>query len=294
MKFQPKLEIKYGCLADVVGVSPTTSEGRGDVPVQTQVQADSALQSLSHAACKGGSSKGRLCEDVAQQRGFSIDSGCTAKEQGEETCSKGTGSRKGEQGRPTGGEGRNAGTAGGSRGGVGVWVGALLGFARDCECSAGSATCGPAGGSGRSSGRDQTSVNCKLRAPPERKPFSNDFNAALILPGSINIEVSSPYVEGNGGSGLSVDAGSSALKAQGARPWHEGRLTEDMLRGGRRKGHAVAGSGYALPSRAGAGGAGGGATRGRTASRAEGPLRRDRSGGECTGGMRARLRVQHS
>ena len=61
---------------------------------------------------RGGSS-----EAVAQQREFSIDIGCTAKGQGEETCSKGTGSRKAEQGRPAGGKGRNAGAAGGNRGG---------------------------------------------------------------------------------------------------------------------------------------------------------------------------------
>ncbi|OLP75643.1 hypothetical protein AK812_SmicGene44528, partial [Symbiodinium microadriaticum] len=77
-------------------------------------RADCGLQCLRRAACKGRF-KGRLCEDVAQQRWFSIDIGCTAKGQGEETCRKGTGSRKGEQGRPAGGEGRNAGTAGGSR-----------------------------------------------------------------------------------------------------------------------------------------------------------------------------------
>ena len=54
---------------------------------------------------------------------------------------------------------------------------------------------------------------------PERKPVSNDFNAALILPGGINIEISKPDVEGNGGSGLSADAGSSALEgpAPGAK-----------------------------------------------------------------------------
>ena len=100
-----------------------------------------------------------------------------------------------------------------------LWVGALLGFARECECSSGSATCGPAGGTSRSQGGDQCSVNCKLRSPPERKPVSNDFNAALILPGDINIEISKPDVEGNGGSGLSADAGSSALEgpAPGAK-----------------------------------------------------------------------------
>ena len=68
--------------------------------------------------------------------------------------------------------------------------------------------------------KGETSVaNCKLRAAPERKPVSNDFNAALILPGGINIEISKPDVEGNGGSGLSADAGSSALEgpAPGAK-----------------------------------------------------------------------------
>ncbi|OLQ04309.1 hypothetical protein AK812_SmicGene12596 [Symbiodinium microadriaticum] len=50
---------------------------------------------------------------------------------------------------------------------------------------------------------------------------SNDVNAVLILPGGINPQVSKPDVGGNGGSGLSADAGSSA-----PRPWHEGRLTE--------------------------------------------------------------------
>ena len=80
------------------------------------------------------------------------------------------------------------------------------------RCSAGSATCRPAGGSSRSQAGDLSRVNCKLRAPPERKPVRNDFNAALILPGGINIEVSKPDVEGNGGSGLSADAGSSALE----------------------------------------------------------------------------------
>ena len=68
--------------------------------------------------------------------------------------------------------------------------GALHGFARECECSARSATCEPAGASSRSQGRDQCSVNCKLRATPEHQPGSNDFNAALILPGGINVEVS--------------------------------------------------------------------------------------------------------
>ena len=174
--------------------------------MQIQVQADCALQCLSHAACKERF-KGRHCEDVAQQRGFSVDIGCTAKGQGEQTCSKGTGGRKGEQGRPAGSEARNAGTAGGSRGGPRaeareksdkgssfnapaateleddklasrrlseLWVGALLGFARDCECSAGSATCGPAGSSSRSQsqGGDQSSVNCKLRAPPSASPLA--------------------------------------------------------------------------------------------------------------------------
>ena len=94
--------------------------------------------------------------------------------------------------------------------------------------------------------------------------ISNTLNAALILPGGINIEVSKPDVEGHDGSGLSADQGSSAL--EGPAPGTKvRRLTEDMLRGGRRKGYAVAGSGDALQSRAGAGGAGGGATRGRTA-----------------------------
>ena len=221
--------------------------------MQTRVQAVCALHCLSHAACKGRF-KGRLCEDVAEQRRFSVNIGCAAKGQGEETCCKGMGCRKGEQGRPAGGEGRNAGTAGGSRdspraeareksdkGGSfsapaapelkseddklasrrlsELWVGALLGFARECECSSGGATCGPAGGTSRSQGGDECSVNCKLRAPPERKPVSNDFNAALILPGGLNIEISKPDVEGNGGSGLSADAGSSALEgpAPGAK-----------------------------------------------------------------------------
>ena len=62
---------------------------------------------------------------------------------------------------------------------------------------------------------------CQLQVarPPQRKPVSNGFNAALILPGGINIEVSKPDVEGNGGSGLSADAGSSALEgpAPGAK-----------------------------------------------------------------------------
>ena len=49
-----------------------------------------------------------------------------------------------------------------------LWVGALLGSARECECSAGSVTCGPAGGSSRSERGDQCSVNCKLRPPPPR------------------------------------------------------------------------------------------------------------------------------
>ena len=50
-----------------------------------------------------------------------------------------------------------------------------------------------------------------------------EVKAALILPGDINIEVAKPDV-----------------RAQEARPWREGRLTEDMLRGGPRKGRAVA------------------------------------------------------
>ena len=54
--------------------------------MQTQVQADCALQCLRHATCKGRF-EGRLCEDVAQQQGFAIDISCTATGQGEEACS---------------------------------------------------------------------------------------------------------------------------------------------------------------------------------------------------------------
>ena len=88
-------------------------------------------------------------------------------------------------------------------------------------------------------------------APSQSKPVSNDFNAALILPGGINIEISKP----------------ASWQMRAAT--REGRLTEDILQGGRRKGSAVAGSGNALQSRAEAGGAGGEAER-----QAEGQLRR--------------------
>ena len=47
---------------------------------------------------------------------------------------------------------------------------------------------------------------------PECNSISNGFDAALILPGDINVEVTKPDVEGNGGSGLPADARSSALK----------------------------------------------------------------------------------
>ena len=42
--------------------------------------------------------------------------------------------------------------------------------------------------------------------------ISNGFDAALILPGDINVEVTKPDVEGNSSSGLPADARSSALK----------------------------------------------------------------------------------
>ena len=61
----------------------------------------------------------------------------------------------------------------------------------------------------------------------------------LILPGDINIEVTKPDVEGKRWHRPPGRCGRQ--RAQEARPWHEGRLTEDMLRGGPRKGHAVAG-----------------------------------------------------
>ena len=51
-----------------------------------------------------------------------------------------------------------------------------------------------------------------MRATPKRKSICNDFDAALILPGDINIEVAKPDVEGNGGTGLPADTGGSALK----------------------------------------------------------------------------------
>ena len=68
--------------------------------MQSQVQADRALQCLGHAAGKGRLKAGvlQVCEYVAQQRGFSIDIGSAAKGQGEEACSKGASSRKGEHG----------------------------------------------------------------------------------------------------------------------------------------------------------------------------------------------------
>ena len=61
--------------------------------MQTQVQADCALQCLGHAAGKGRLKAG-VCEYVAQQRGFFADIGSAAKGQGEEACSKGAGSRE--------------------------------------------------------------------------------------------------------------------------------------------------------------------------------------------------------
>ena len=69
----------------------------------------------------------------------------------------------------------------------------------------------PCGGSSTSQTGHQCSVNCKQRAPVECKSGSNDFDAALIQPGDINVEISKPDVESNGGSSLAANASSSAL-----------------------------------------------------------------------------------
>ena len=82
-------------------------------------------------------------------------------------------------------------------------VGAFLVLARECKCSAGSATGSSAPGTGRGPKGHQCSVNCKLRATPKCKSVSNDVDAALILPGDNNVEITKPSVEGNGGSAAS-------------------------------------------------------------------------------------------
>ena len=51
-----------------------------------------------------------------------------------------------------------------------------------------------------------------MRATPECKSVSNDFDAALILPGDINVEIPKPDVEGNRGSGFSANAGGRTLE----------------------------------------------------------------------------------
>ena len=68
-------------------------------------------------------------------------------------------------------------------------VGALLGFARECKCSAGSAAGSSAGGTSKGQRGHKCSVDCELRATPKCKSICNDFNAALILPGDIDVEV---------------------------------------------------------------------------------------------------------
>ena len=57
----------------------------------------------------------------------------------------------------------------------------------------------------------------------------NKLNVALILPIDFNVEIPKPDVEGNCCSGFPADAGSKALETSRARPWHQGRLIEDML-----------------------------------------------------------------
>ena len=57
----------------------------------------------------------------------------------------------------------------------------------------------------------------------------NKLNVALILPIDFNVEIPKPDVEGNCCSGFPADAGSEALETSRARPWHQGRLIEDML-----------------------------------------------------------------
>ena len=149
-----------------------------------------------------------------------------------------------------------------------LWVGALLGFARDSGCSAGSADLRGAPAEVTGETRVVSTASC---APPQSaSPLAMTSMRRSSCRAASTLRSRSRTLRATVALTSSADAGSSALEGP-APSIHEGRLTEDMLRGGRRKvmhGQAVAGSGNALQSRAGAGAgaAGGGATRGRTAS----------------------------
>eukprot|EP00439_Symbiodinium_sp_Y106_P041772 s2421_g5.t1 len=54
------------------------------------------------------------------------------------------------------------------------------------------------------------SVDYKLCATPKCKAVGNDLDAALILPGDVDIEIKKTDVESNGGSSLTADAGGNA------------------------------------------------------------------------------------
>ena len=91
---------------------------------------------------------------------------------------------------------------------VKLWVGSLFCSARREEHSPGRAAASTPGGARQSQGGDQGCLNTTLKC----EPIGDDFNAALILPGGIDIKVTEPDVHGHRGTGLSAYAGCSMLE----------------------------------------------------------------------------------
>ena len=93
-----------------------------------------------------------------------------------------------------------------------LWVGSPLGFAGKEERSPDRAAASTPGRARRSQGKDQGGVDRHLGTTPKCKSICDDFNAALVLLGGINIEVMEPDVHGHCGTGLSAHAGCSTLE----------------------------------------------------------------------------------
>ncbi|OLP82566.1 hypothetical protein AK812_SmicGene36783 [Symbiodinium microadriaticum] len=68
------------------------------------------------------------------------------------------------------------------------------------------------GHTGRSKRRDQSSVNGKLRASPQRQAFGDHLDAALIMSVCLEVLVSHQDVCGDSGTSLTADPGSGTFK----------------------------------------------------------------------------------
>ena len=94
------------------------------------------------------------------------------------------------------------------------YVGAFVASAGTCKGCAGPAVAPQRrrGAPADVNGGHQGGVNCELRATPHRKSISNDLNAPLILPCSLEVEVADQHICRNSCAGFAADTCSGPFK----------------------------------------------------------------------------------